>query len=569
MDASSVSFRPGLLGLLFFSLGAPLLLSGCLPSSPPPTQRPAVPQTPVPPQSRQTISPEEQAAYSKQVLEPALATINGRIAAYEQRLRDWQDLGGSQETLKLTPDEVAQLITCRNKTAELQNAYKGLQERLRQEQLPRISREQIFGSLQDFKEQDIAYLEGECPKLFNSLKAPASQRQEPASAVAAPAQQETAPPEQAVQPMQSEQQAPAVDKGALHRQGLELLKSGHEQEARSAFASVQTAAKRDGDRRQEAEALQMLADLDFGHQDYAAARRKYTELRRIDSSCAARCGRYLAALEAVGTRRDELDTYAALLLGCLTYRPDKDGFTLAQQAAEFMRLFPESPLKSDAEDWSRKIEQEAEQWFSGLLAQAGKLPPEQAVKRLDQVPLDILPLDKQDIVRQKKEALQPAGAASHTEAPADGTPAAVPEGSKAQPAGPVSAPTASPLPDPAAALQETWDKGMAAMQAEDYDQAIELFTKLNGTEFGAKADGKVGEAQRLAGESIRKKAAALFQQALNAPDQATKKELLRSSKSLLEDILRKYPRAGIEAKVKRNLSSVDRELAAGSGGTQH
>ena len=41
-----------------------------------------------------------------------------------------------------------------------------------------------------------------------------------------------------------------------------------------------------------------------------------------------------------------------------------------------------------------------------------------------------------------------------------------------------------------------------------------------------------------------------------------KKTLLLSSKALLEKILQKYPQAGLEAKVKRNLSRVDQDLAS-------
>jgi hypothetical protein len=544
--------------LLLLSLSTPLLFSGCLPSGQPYQHQP--PPLPAP---KPAMSQEEQAAYTQQVLEPALATISGRIAAYEQRLRDWQNVGSRQETLKLTPDEISQIVSCRNRVADLQDAYKGLQTKLVDGRQSPMTREQLFGTLQDFKEKDIAYLEGDCPQLFNTLgsssgKEKIAAQPVPESVPAVP-QQEKTPPQVAQTESMPIQQEAVADNSSLRSQGMELLKSGHEQEGRSVFANLLTSARRDGDRRLEAEALQMLADIEFGHQEYASARRKYTELRRLDSSLADRSGRYIAALESVGTRRDELDTYAALLLGCLTFSPDKAGFTVVQQASEFIRLFPDSPLKTDAEDWSRKIERQAEQWFSDLIAQVGKLPPEQALKRLEQVPLDILPLDKQDVIRQKKEALPPSGAAPQT-VPADGTP--VQETKPAQ-----TQQQAEPLPDPAAALQETWDKGMAAMQAEQYDEAIELFAKLNGTEFGTKAAAKTEETERLAGESVRKKAAGLFQQALNAPAPAGKKELLLSSKGLLEGILRKYPHAGIEAKVKKNLSSVDRELAAVSGGT--
>lgn len=319
------------------------------------------------------------------------------------------------------------------------------------------------------------------------------------------------------------------------------------------FNELLAAARQTANRKQEIAALQMLAELDFGRRDYAVARKKYEELRRLGVSD-GKAARNLEALESSSSRRDELDAYSSLLLGCLTYNPDKDGFTVVQQAAEFIRLFPDSPLVDDAEDCSHDIEQQAERWFSGLLAEANRLEPAAALAKLEQVPLDILPLDKQDILREKKESLAPEQQAAST---APDSVQSSPE--QAQPQ------TASPLSslDP---LQETWDKGMAAMQADEHDKAITLFSELRNTSFHAKAEGKIKEVEQQAAEALRKKAAALFQQANNAADPALKKELLLSSRSLLEEALRKYPQSGIEDKVKRNLNSVAKELAASGGG---
>uniref|UniRef100_UPI0040565D2D hypothetical protein n=1 Tax=Candidatus Electronema sp. TaxID=2698783 RepID=UPI0040565D2D len=538
--------------LLLGCAAAHLLVSGCAPSVRQPAQLP--PQSPPTalPQKKPGMSPQEQAEYQRQVLEPALATISGRIASYEQKLREWQELGGRKETLSLSPDEIELIVSCRNRVADLQDAYKNLQEQLLQERSPSASRELLFSSLSRFKENDISYLEGECPKLqadLSSMSGPRGSWTETAQAESGPLAAE--PPAVMQEPQALEQ-----DSASLLRQGQTLLKNGHEQEARSLFVSLLAAARREGDRQQEIRALQMLADLDFGFREYASARRKYSELRRLDSGSSVRCGRHIRALEAAGSRRDELDAYASLLLGCLTYNPDKDGFTVVQQAVEFIRVFPESPLAGDAEEWSQRMEQEAGQWFSGLLEAAERLEPAAALARLERVPLDILPLDKQDQLRQKKEQLRAAAPAAAAAAQAEAA-VALPEQQAA---------LASPLPDPAAILQETWDKGLAAMQAEDYDQAVVLFAQLRHTSYSGRAEGKMKEAEQLAGESVRKKAAALFQQAVSAADPEMKKTLLLSSKSLLEDILRKYPGAGIEAKIRKNISSVDRELAAiGSG----
>ncbi len=559
MSLSSAA-APHLRTLLLLGLAAPLLLNGCLPSvrtdeplhpdssldANPAAELPAPPPAP----QKQAWSAAEQAAYEKQVLEPALATIKGRIASYEQKLQNWQKLGSSKESLKLSPDEIEQIIACRNTVADLQNAYKSLQEQLLRTQAVEVSRELLFTSLQEFKSKDLAYLEGDCPKLFENLNAPDRQQdvavepqKEETAAEPLPAAHEDSSSAAAAAQQQKE------DNGRRYKEGLALLQAGQQKEAGGLFTELLAKARQQENQKLEIKVLAMLADLDFASRNYAAAKLKYEELRRLDSSAdsADRHGRHVAALAASAAKRNELDAYADLLLNCLTYNPEEDGFTVAQQAAEFMRLFPDSLLTADADILSQRVVKQAEQWFDNLLQEtdqwraAGK--EQEAAERLEQVPLDILPLDKQDILRQKKEEL--AGPPSNPFAPDQDVQEASP----------------APLADPDDALQDLWDKGMLTLQQGKHDEAISLFSKLSGTSFAVKAEAKIEEAERLAAEELRKKAAELFQQADSATESAAKQALLRSSKKLLEDILRKYPRSGMEDKVRRNLNSVDKELA--------
>lgn len=523
------------------------------------------------------IPPADQAAYSSQVLEPAMAKISGRIAAYEEKLQAWQRLAGGPESLSFSPEQVAMLISCRNEVADLHEEYSRLQAKLLSRQSAAASRELLFRSLQEFKERDIAYLEGACPQLFTTLSAVPSGSGEQTANSASPVQEETpgqaaveglAPPPAEGQgqieigsmqtvgsPAAAEPPAQEQQNGeARYQQGMDQLKNGHEQEARSLFSSLLNEARQQNNRQLEIRTLRTLAELEFGFRDYAAARRRYLELERLDGSSGTE---HLAALEAVGARREELDAYAALLLGALTYKPDQDGFTTVQQAEEFVRLFPDSHLADNAADLGRKAKAKAEQWFSGLIAATDRLraaqKQEEALKLLDQVPLDILPLDKQELLRQKKGELGSSAESAAGSAPAQEQ-APLPQPDK-QDKLPVS-PAAGPAP------QEAWNQGVSALEAEEYDQAISIFSGLRGTSLAAEAEAKTEEAARLAGQKTRKKAAELFQQASGAADPWTKKKLLLSSKSLLEDILRKYPQAGIEDKVRRNLSRVEQELAA-------
>jgi hypothetical protein len=307
----------------------------------------------------------------------------------------------------------------------------------------------------------------------------------------------------------------------------------------------------------EQKTLAMLADLDFAFHDYAAAQGEYEELRQLDGS-ADRYARYSAVLTAETGRQDERDAYADLLRSCLTYNPDEDGFTVVQQAAEFVRLFPESPLTEDANLLSEQIGLQAEDWFASLLDMTEQLlaqgRTQEAADRLEMLPLDILPLNKQDMIQRKKEEL--AGAAKPE----------TKEASSFAPDHAMQEAIPNPLPDPADALQDLWDRGVTALQQGKYEEAVSLFSKLSGTTFAVKAEGKIKEAEQQAAEALRDQAAELFQQAEEAADAAARQSLLRSSKSLLEEILQKYPRSGMEDKVRRNLNSVNNKLEESGGG---
>jgi outer membrane protein assembly factor BamD (BamD/ComL family) len=110
-------------------------------------------------------------------------------------------------------------------------------------------------------------------------------------------------------------------------------------------------------------------------------------------------------------------------------------------------------------------------------------------------------------------------------------------------------------------LQKIWDQAMADMQAKEYDKAIAGLTGLLNTSKGAEARAKVAEASRLAAQEDRKKAADLFVRASHATSTQARRDLLLSSRMLLEDILRKYPQSGLEDKVRRNLNRINQELA--------
>ncbi|MCI5141531.1 MAG: hypothetical protein D3909_07360, partial [Candidatus Electrothrix sp. ATG1] len=259
--------------------------------------------------------------------------------------------------------------------------------------------------------------------------------------------------------------------------------------------------------------------------------------------------------------------------------PDQDGFTIVQQARAFIHNYPSSPLRTNVEKLAAKAEQEAEQWFRGLLQLADSLAANQqrkdALALLEKVPLDILPLDKQDIIQQRKKSLTTpppvqANIPPVSIAPADkpttvtgNTPqqpqkqpetreqeqeqeqATQPELPAQQKTNPLREKEKENVPSrPQQAedtsLQKNWNKAEDAFQSAEYDKAITLFSNLLNTSLKVKARKRIEKASRTTGQELRRKAANFFQRANSATTPKAKREHLLSSKTLLEDILQKF-----------------------------
>ena len=108
-------------------------------------------------------------------------------------------------------------------------------------------------------------------------------------------------------------------------------------------------------------------------------------------------------------------------------------------------------------------------------------------------------------------------------------------------------------------LARQWDEANRLLGLKRYDAAIDLFAKLNGTEYAEQATVRMREASQQAATDLRREAAALFVKArkASAPQQ---KEQAVASWRLLRQILAKYPDSDIIPKVRDNLRSVEEYL---------
>ena len=549
-------------------LAAALLISGCVNTQK--TIDPYAGKTapPVTPAARPTVSQAAQADHARNVLMPALASITGRITSYEQKLQSWQELQSRQPSLNLSPDQTMQVTTCSNKATDIHAAYQRLRSNLLSERTISGAQQLISGSLQTLKEKDITYLEGNCPKLTASLansSAGTSFSTAPIQMVdlSLNAALDNGDYAAVIRSYEAMNLSPGqyADNGATYAYGMALLKTGREQDGQQVFEELLGRIRQQGQANWELTLLQQLADLDFGLRNFPAARSRYEELNRsyaASGTIIERARQQLATLDAAPVKNDEIRDYAALLLSYLTYNPQRDGFTVVQQAQAFSLKYPVSTVGSTVSELTARSSQDAELWFARLLSKADQLNADQngglALQLLEQIPPDILPMDKQDLLRQKKESMT---VTINNNGPVINEVPLQPiltDGNNTI--------TSEPIPPvPVTALQETWNQGIVYLKSKEYDEAIAVFSGLKNTSYGSRANQKIAEASQLAAKEDRTRAAELFQRANSATDPAARKQLLLSSRSLLMGILQKYPQAGIENKVRRNLSRLNQELA--------
>lgn len=529
-------------------------------------------------QTAQTEAALDQASYARDVLLPALSRINGRISAYEQKLQSWQRISSRLYSLNLAPQQLEQLSTCRQQATDLLAEYKKIHDQLLLDQPMDESRRLLNRSLPKTHKKDIAYVEGNCPRLLTdsdcstvAAKTVVGIHSLESTMAAALARGDYG---QVISGYQSLSLPPGGKPayGVSYTYGVALMKSGREQKAHRVFAELLNRLQQQDQVQLKPKLLKLLGDLEFGLGDYRSARSRYEEQERLYGSLGGQsiwARQQLKVLDAASSQGEEVRAYAALLLGSLTYNPQRDGFTVVQQAQAFQQSFPVSVAGSSVTDLARKANKEAEQWFAGVLEQVDRLSGEQNVNEallfIERIPAGILPLDKQAILKLKKESLTAAATGNIgsrdtiqeeiLDVTDPLTPAGFLGGDQA-----VEPETVPGEHVPVTALQETWNQGMTDMQAKEYDRAIEIFSGLLNTSYGTKARIQVEEASRFAAQDDRKKAAELFVRANRTTDPGARKQLLLSSRALLEDIQRKYPQSGLGDKVRRNLNRIDQEL---------
>ncbi|MGV1099902.1 tetratricopeptide repeat protein [Thiovibrio sp. JS02] len=123
--------------------------------------------------------------------------------------------------------------------------------------------------------------------------------------------------------------------------------------------------------------------------------------------------------------------------------------------------------------------------------------------------------------------------------------------------------TATLNSDQGETLLGQWERAMNLLGLRRYDEAIEAFSALAGTDYEEKARAKMAEAVNLAANEMRHRAAALFVKAKKSKDVGGQRQLMLESRALLLEIVRKYPDSEILDKVRLNLKSIAEQIPGG------
>jgi hypothetical protein len=484
--------------------------------------------------------PEEQAARTPMVKQegvlPSMTYVNERLAEYGKKLDRWRELDRQSSATAVSPQESAELISCFQQLQKVMNGYSALRANM----LDNAATKTVsVETARDLYKTDIDFLESRCGLMLTE-KPPAAKiadsqlqatgdtllRNYAAGNYAAATQLwQALPAEQGVRLRVSAQNAAAQ---AMLRQG----------DDKGASAIYKNLLQRldDEDSPDTLELRRRLADIAFAAGNSGEALRQYRQMGRDykkqgDSSDWAN-----RQMEMIATgQRDQQGEYASLMRRWLLYVPDRDGLTVSVLADNFLQKYPQSPVAANVVYIRDDTKAKAERWINGRGSAADKLVArkkfQETARLVNSAPANSVESEQQSV---------PGGSGGIGSAQAAGREIVTQEGQQA--------------------LQRRWNNASLLAQNGRYDEAIAVFTELEGTDMAGQAKDKVRELSLQAAQNQRRKAADLYQRYLKTRNIEEKKKLLLESRRILKDILAKYPDVEIAPRVSDNIARVEQEI---------
>lgn len=476
------------------------------------------------------------------LIQPALNTISARIRSHEARLEEIRAIENNPNSMMIPHDQMGRLSGCKSELLDILTNYDGLQKKLLRETDLDTAQALANDTLLQVNQQDMQFLEGGCGRLLSDLKSGQGMVALPPAVTSQPLVQSGSHAEADAQIQEAFAAGEYARLIGLYNQrwtglgrspaplttwqyGQALLKNHQPEEAERVLSALDRQFGPQSGDPLAADVLRTLGDIAFGAGNYDAARQRYERLVRLPSASQGDswAQRQLAVLQQQTASADELAAYATLVRNYLAYTPSRDGYAVAEQAEQFLSRYPASRLVANVNTIHKQTREEAEAWLK------------RGVQRIER-------------------RVDGGTAGAGTERPTGGT--TVGDATAQAPLSPEQSAARNQ------ALQEQYDRGLAHMAAKEYDQALDTFSSLLGSDFTGQARERIQETAALAGEDNRQKAAELFVRASQVQDPESRRKLLLASRQLLKDILVKYPQSSLSSKVERNLASVEQALRA-------
>ena len=482
---------------------------------------------------------------------PSPDYVNDRISEYKQKLDRWKELDNQSVINKPSDNDSAQMVRCFRQLQDVLNGYKELRTRMSQAQgsdaASGTGNDEIF----QLQKNDIAFLEGECGRLLAESEkknvawtppvegADLTQFESMIDQYAGKKEYEEVVQVWSKIPESQTAQAHLRTK-ILYAQALTYL---HQEE--KAAGMYQKVVDQMADSSEQATDIvslrKVLADLYTASGNYRSAAKQYQEIS-VDYEKIGQLEEWsklqLAILDQSGGGSPELTDFSAILRDYLGFVPERDGYKTLPQIEKFQKDYPYSPVSANVDLIRNSTSSAADKWFNGLMTEVDNLARQndinKALRVLENMPSDIISPEKQLAINAKTEDLQTAEAVA-SEA---GKMAKVQD------------------------LQNQWNNGLLLANEGRYEEALAVFTTLLDTELSSKARTKIDELSLEAANADRKKAADYFIRFTRTDDVESKKKLLVESRKLLKNILLKYPKVEIAAKVQGNIERVEQEMNA-------
>lgn len=480
---------------------------------------------------------------------PDSSRVDARMGIYAEKLKNWQTLEEQIISLGLGDRLPDSWSACKNDISEIFSGYSRLMELVQQQSAPSEEIDSVDFDLWGVYYQDMAFLEGDCGRVFKDgaslvkggLDRFSSQAQlEAEDAVDRYA--EGGHYEEAIlayNNLLSSNPGTVMRANTRRAYAIALLKTGRLSEAVDALQDTISQLPATSEKR----SLQRLvADLllSLGRADEAT--KVYQELADFYDS---RKGDdvwvkdQLAVIGRADLKSGAYTMYQDVLRHYLSFDGRNVPEGMENSVRQLEEQFPASPFAARARENLREVLEAARGWFDGQMAEidrlvdAGKFDQARAVadglltRKLSAATREMAQHTREEIDRAEKSELE-----------------------KQQ--------------QLLLQTRETqWQEAEKLYDQRFYDQAIKIYKNLYDTEYDQKAREKVVKASDRVAAQLRRKAANLFVKARRSSgDLEQKRQYFVESWKLLERIITDYPESTLLDKVKQNQAILAEQIKA-------